>query len=175
MRRLFASSSLVREDQRLGELPDSRTAYKDVIMIALPAIAELVLMSLIGSADTIMVGQLGKTALAAVALPAQPRMMMLALFFALNVGVTAIVARRKGEGRHEAANATLRNAIVLGFGLSVVVAGLAIAFAEPLMRLAGGHDRTADDAAVLRGAIEYFMGISKNLMQYSPKYDIIYL
>ena len=34
MRRLFASSSLVREDQRLGELPDSRTAYKDVIMIA---------------------------------------------------------------------------------------------------------------------------------------------
>lgn len=80
MRRLFASSSLVREDQRLGELPDSRTAYKDVIMIALPAIAELVLMSLIGSADTIMVGQLGKTALAAVALPAQPRMMMLALF-----------------------------------------------------------------------------------------------
>ena len=157
MRRLFASSSLVREDQRLGELPDSRTAYKDVIMIALPAIAELVLMSLIGSADTIMVGQLGKTALAAVALPAQPRMMMLALFFALNVGVTAIVARRKGEGRHEAANATLRNAIVLGFGLSVVVAGLAIAFAEPLMRLAGGHDRTADDAAVLRGAIEYFI------------------
>ena len=67
------------------------------------------------------------------------------------------MARRKGEGRHEAANATLRNAIVLGFGLSVVVAGLAIAFAEPLMRLAGGHDRTADDAAVLRGAIEYFI------------------
>ena len=86
MRRLFASSSLVREDQRLGELPDSRTAYKDVIMIALPAIAELVLMSLIGSADTIMVGQLGKTALAAVALPAQPSMMMLALFFCAQRG-----------------------------------------------------------------------------------------
>lgn len=157
LRRLFASSWLVPENRRLGDIPNSRQAYGDVITIAMPAIAELVLMSLIGSADIIMVGQLGKNALAAVSLPSQPRMIMLMLFFALNVGVTAIVARRKGEGRRDAANATLRNAIMLGFALSVVVAALAIAFAEPLMRLAGGHDRTADDAAVFRGAIDYFV------------------
>ncbi len=157
MRRLFASEHLVKENKRLGDLPGSRQAYKEVFVIALPAIAELVLMSLIGSADTIMVGQLGKNALAAVSLPSQPRMIMLMLFFALNVGVTAIVARRKGEGKREAANATLRNAILLGFVLSVMVAALAVVFAEPLMRLAGGHDRTVDDALVLKGAVDYFV------------------
>jgi uncharacterized membrane protein len=116
---------MVAPERRLGPLPGGRDAYGRVIHIALPAIAEMVLMSLIGSLDTIMVGQLGKNALAAVSLPAQPRMIMLALFFALNVGVTAIVARRKGQGRQEDANLTLRNALVLCFGLSVVVAGLA--------------------------------------------------
>lgn len=156
LRRLFATESLVKPDQRSGPLPDNKQAYGDVVRIALPAIAELVLMSLIGSADTIMVGQLGKNALAAVSLPGQPRMIMLALFFALNVGVTAIVARRKGEDRRETANQTLRNAMVLSFFLSVVIAGLAITFAEPLMRLAGGHTHTPDDAKVLQGAIDYF-------------------
>ena len=155
--RVFASSSLVKPERRLGPIPDSRTAYREVLVMALPAIAELVLMSLIGSADTIMVGQLGKNALAAVSLPSQPRMIMLMLFFALNVGVTAIVARRKGEGRREEANATLRNAIMLCFALSVVVAGLVITFAEPLMRLAGGHDGSPDDAQVLKDAIDYFV------------------
>ena len=91
-RRLFSAGALVPPDRRLGELPGTRQAYGNVLHIALPAIAELVLMSLIGSADTIMVGQLGRNALAAVSLPGQPRMIMLALFFALNVGVTAIVA-----------------------------------------------------------------------------------
>lgn len=157
LRRVFASSSLVGAERRLGPIPGSRETYGEVFHIALPAIAELVLMSLIGSADTIMVGQLGKNALSAVSLPGQPRMIMLALFFALNVGVTAIVARRKGEGRREAANATLRNALVLGFSLSIVISLLAVVFAEPLMRLAGGHDRTPDDAAVLRGAVDYFV------------------
>ena len=155
--RWFAAESLVREDQRLGSLPDTRQAYRDVLNIALPAIAELVLMSLIGSADIIMVGQLGKNALAAVSLPGQPRMIMLALFFALNIGVTAIVARRKGEGRQEEANLTLKNALILSFSLSVAVAAVSVIFAEPLMRLAGGHNRTPEDAQVLKGAVNYFV------------------
>lgn len=156
-RRFFSPEGLVAGERRLGALPQGREAYGRVIQIALPAIAEMVLMSLIGSLDTIMVGQLGKTALAAVSLPAQPRMMMLALFFALNVGVTAIVARRKGQNRQADANMTLRNALVLCFGLSVAVGGLAVAFAGPLMRLAGGHAGTPDDMLVLEGAVDYFV------------------
>lgn len=157
IRRWFSPGFLVKEEKRLGELPGGRDAYRKVAAIAMPAIAEMVLMSLIGSADTIMVGQLGKTALAAVSLPGQPRMIMLALFFALNVGVTAIMARRKGEGRREAANQTLRNALLLSFSLSVVVSLLAVTFAKPLMRLAGGHANTPDDALVFQGAVDYFV------------------
>ncbi|MHC1786549.1 MAG: MATE family efflux transporter [Christensenellales bacterium] len=156
VRRYFSVDQMVKPEHRLGDLPDGRTAYGDVTRIALPAVAEMVLVSLISSADIIMVGDLGKNALAAVSLPSQPRMIMMALFFALNVGVTAIVARRKGEERRDEANNTLRNAIVLVLGLSLAVMALALIFAAPLMRLAGGNTNTPDDTIVLKDAITYF-------------------
>ena len=156
LKRFFSVEKLVGQEHRLGPLPGDRKAYDRVINIALPAVAEMVLVSLISSADTIMVGNLGKNALAAVSLPTQPRMIMLAIFFALNVGITAIVARRKGEDRRTDANATLRNALLLVGVLSIVIMGVVVAFAEPLMRLAGGNTNTADDAIVLKDAVSYF-------------------
>lgn len=156
IKRFFHVDHLVPEHHRVGEMPETRDAYRDVMRIALPSIAEMVLVSMISSADTIMVGQLGKNALAAVSLPGQPRMIMLSLFFALNVGVTAIVARRKGEGRQKDANLTLRNALMLVFALSLIIMAAVTALAEPLMRLAGGNTNTPDDAEVLKGAIDYF-------------------
>ncbi len=155
LKRLLAPQYLVKEAHRLGELPDGKTAYRDVMKIALPSIIEMVLMSLIGSVDTMMVGnELGAEALSSVGLPTQPRMLLLCMFFALNVGVTAIVARRKGEEKQDSANSTLRNALMLALGLSVLLAGLAIVFAVPLMRLAGGD--TAESDKVFWDAVDYF-------------------
>ncbi len=155
LKRLLAPEYLVKQEHRLGELPDGKTAYRDVMRIALPSIVEMVLMSLIGSVDTMMVGnELGAEALSSVGLPTQPRMLLLSLFFALNVGVTAIVARRKGEERQEEANATLRNAMMLALGLSVILTAVAVAFAEPLLRLAGGD--TAESEKVFTDAVDYF-------------------
>ncbi len=155
LKRLLAPEYLVKQEHRLGDLPDGKSAYRDVMRIALPSIVEMVLMSLIGSVDTMMVGnELGAEALSSVGLPTQPRMLILCLFFALNVGVTAIVARRKGEERQDEANATLRNALMLAFGLSIVLMLAAVIFSEPLLRLAGGD--TAESEKVFTDAVDYF-------------------
>ena len=155
IRRLLAPEYLVGREHRLGELPDRKTAYRDVMRIALPSIIEMVLMSLIGSVDTMMVGnELGAEALSSVGLPTQPRMLLLCLFFALNVGITAIVARRKGEERQADANTTLRNALMLAAGLSLFLALLADVFCVPLMRLAGGDQ--AESEKVFTDAVDYF-------------------
>lgn len=156
IRRLFSPEHLVGKEHRLGDLPSGRDAYADVMRIAFPSIVEMVLMSLIGSVDTMMVGNyLGAGALSSVGLPTQPRMLLLCLFFALNVGVTAIVARRKGEERRAEANATLRNALMLALGLSIVMTAVAVVWAEPLMRLAGGD--AAEDEKIFRDAVDYFV------------------
>ena len=154
--RLYGVEHMVRPEVRRGELPGTKEAYRTILQIALPSVAEMVLMSLIGSVDTMMVGSLGSEAIAAVGLPGQPRMLMLAIFFALNVGVTAIVARRRGQERPEEANRTFRNALILILALSVVMTIVAEAFAQPLMRLAGGTDVTEKEAKVLGDATTYF-------------------
>lgn len=155
IRRLFLPEYLVGKEHRLGDLPSGREAYADVMRIAFPSIVEMVLMSLIGSVDTMMVGNyLGAGALSSVGLPTQPRMLLLSLFFALNVGVTAIVARRRGEERQADANTTLRNALMLAVSLSFLLMAAAVGFSEPLMRLAGGD--AAENEKIFRDAVDYF-------------------
>ena len=97
----------------------------------------MVLISLMGSIDTMMVGGIGTEAIAAVGLVGQPRMLMLCMFFAMNTGITAVVARRKGQGDREDANRTLRTSLLIIFLMSLVMTVVGQLVARPLMRLAG--------------------------------------
>lgn len=156
LKKLFHPNYLVKPDKRLGELPGGKEAYRNVLKIALPSVAEMVFVSLIGSIDMMMVGNTptGEQAINSTGLPTQPRMLMLCLFFALNVGVTSIVARRKGEQRQKEANNTLRNAMMIVLAMAVVLGGLALIFAEPLLRLAGGDP--TKEKKIFDDAVSYF-------------------
>ena len=132
-------------------LPGNRETYSTYIHMAIPSVCEMVLISLISMMDTVMVSSIGTDAVAAVGLVGQPRMIMLCLFFALNVGITAVVARRRGEERRDAANATVRTAVVICVVFSALLMAMLIPLAKPLMRFAGAEPgRTLEDAA------EYF-------------------
>ena len=155
LRRFFAPECAEKNGARREETPEAGAAWKKTARLALPAVAETALMSLTGAIDALMVGRaLGAEALAAVGLTTQPRMLLLGLFFALNVGVSAVTARRKGEGSQAAVNAVLRNAMLLSLGLSLALGGLALLFNGPLMRLAGGA--RAENESVLQNAEAYF-------------------
>ncbi len=142
MRNPFAVSSMIPARFVRGELMSARQMYGGFLKIAAPSVVELVLTSLIGMADTQMVSGLGDTAIAAVSLVVQPRMLVLSLFMALNVGVTATLARRKGEGRQDAARHTLRSVLWIMLAASVVVTVIAELIAEPMMIFAGANDET---------------------------------
>lgn len=145
-KKFFGVSSFIPKDGLRGDVPTNREAYKNLARIALPSVCEMVLISLIGSIDTMMVGGIGTEAIAAVGLVGQPRMLMLCIFFALNTGVTAVIARRKGEGKRDVANQTMRTSILIILALSIVMTALGLAFSRPLMRLAGAKADTIDDA-----------------------------
>ena len=135
-----------------AEIPTGREMYKQYIGIAVPSVCEMVLISLISMVDTVMVSSLGTDAVAAVGLVNQPRMIMLCLFFALNVGITAVVARRKGENRQADANSALRTAIVMILGLSAVLMAILLPLSSALMRFAG-----AEEGRTLALSTDYFM------------------
>jgi len=134
-----------------NDLPAGRTMYKEYIRIAFPSVCEMVLISLIGMIDTVMVSGIGTDAVAAVGLVGQPRMIMLSLFFALNTGITAVVARRKGENRPLEANAAVRTAFVMIIFLSAILMGVLLPLSSGLMAFAG-----AEPGRTLEPAAEYF-------------------
>lgn len=57
-----------------------------------------------GMVDSLMVSSIGVYAVAAVGLTTQPKFLALAMFIALNVSVSAIVARRRGQKDRYGAN-----------------------------------------------------------------------
>ena len=93
LRKIFSTESMVPERLRVGELLPANEAYRNLMRLAVPSVLEMVLMALISMADTMMVSTMGTNAIAAVGLVTQPRLIMLCFFYALNTGITAIVAR----------------------------------------------------------------------------------
>lgn len=118
--------------------------------MAWPAILESFFTAFVGLVDSLMVSSMGAYAVAAVGLTTQPKFMGLSLFFATNVSISALVARRKGEDRREDANRIFTTSILFVTLMSVMISVLLVAFADPIIRLCGSESTTHD------GAVLYF-------------------
>lgn len=90
-----------------------KNTLKTTIDMAWPAIVESFFVAFAGLIDSLMVSSLGSSSVAAVGLTTQPKLLGLALFFALNVAISALVARRRGEQRQDSANEILYTAVLL--------------------------------------------------------------
>lgn len=146
----FTVKGMINPKLVTGELPQTKDAYRNFIDVAWPSAVESLLVALIGFVDTFMVGSLGDGAIAAVGITNQPKFILLSMIFSLNVGVTAIVARRKGQKDRDGANHTLRAGIILTSLISVGMSVLGFIFAAPILKFAGA------EANYLGQALDYF-------------------
>lgn len=119
-----------------------------VMKMAWPAVLESFFISLAGMIDVLMVSDIGSEAVAAVGLTTQPKFLGLCAFFAMNVSVAAIIARRKGEQDPRAANETLAEALLVVMGLGIVITVICVAGADTIIRLCGSRADTHDDAVL---------------------------
>lgn len=138
----FGVRSILRRTPCLGPLPDDSTLLRRALRVAWPSTLESFLVALVSVVDTIMVSTLGPAAIAAIGLTGQPKFICLAVFISVNVAVSALVARRKGEGDREGANRVMLQAVLLTLVLTVAVTAAALLLAEPVLRLAGTQPDT---------------------------------
>ncbi len=80
----------------LISLDNKRAFWRGVILLSLPVAAQMLLQSLLGMADVIMVGHLGSTAIAAVGLAAKIQFLLLVLMSGLATGCSILVAQYLG-------------------------------------------------------------------------------
>lgn len=116
--------------------------------MAWPAILESFFTAFAGLVDSLMVSSLGSYAVAAVGLTTQPKFLGLSLFVAANVSISALVARRKGEGKRQEANQIFSTFLIFILVMSVFMSILMVVLADPIIRLCGSEELTHDSAVL---------------------------
>lgn len=132
----------------MGRFHINKSELQTTIQIAWPAILESFFVALASLIDTLMVSRLGANAVAAVGLVTQPRFVGLCIFIAINTSVSALVARRKGEGNRTDANRILSTAFLIVSFFAVIICSCCIIFASPLMELCGSNPDIHEDSKI---------------------------
>ena len=112
---------------------------KVTIKLALPSIMEMFLHTLLGIADTAMVGVLGGYAIAAISITDNPLMLIIAVFGALSVGTTALVARFIGAKNYKDAENTIVQSLFLSVVMAFVFTALGLLLSNHIVGLMGAE------------------------------------
>jgi putative MATE family efflux protein len=114
----------------------------DIIKLALPAVGENLLNTMVIVTEGMLVGWLRDAdALAAVGLGGFFVFLITSFFMALSMGATALVARAWGAGDHERARDAAGQALLLAFGVALLVMALVSPLADELLVLMGAEER----------------------------------
>lgn len=112
---------------------------KQILLLAVPVVAEQVLTTLTNIVDMMMVGRLGPEAVAAVGLSTHPLFLSMAIFMGIGTGTTALVARYTGARDHETVESVTRQSFWMALVSAVVVALIYFAYAPSIMHMMGAE------------------------------------
>ena len=141
-----------RSLNRGAEELNRKNMYRRALSVAWPAMMESFFITLAGMIDTMMVAELGSYAVAAVGLTAQPKFIGLTLFIGMNVAVSALVARRKGEERPEDANEIVWTAVLLTLILCVLILAFTL---RQIGKYSGGKGETVSAKVKKKSGVKY--------------------
>lgn len=117
---------------------------RNILELALPAVAENLLVSMVYFADTFLIGWLrDPQALAAVGLSGTFMQILQALFQALSISATSMVARLCGAGDERRAARVAAQAVSLSVIVAAAVSALSWAAAPLFFDLMGASEETA--------------------------------
>ena len=115
----------------------SGNVNRALLLLAVPMVVEMLGEGLFAIVDAYFVGRLGSAAMTTVGLTETVATLIYSLAIGLSIAVTAIIARRIGEGDREAAARAGAQSIFIGLALSAILAVLGVWFAEDILRLMG--------------------------------------
>lgn len=128
---------------------------KDILNLAVPILTEQVFVMSMGMINTMMAGHIGKEAVSAIGMVDSLNYIFIAFFSSLAVGGTVVVAQYVGQGNVKQANAATKQALYVGFILSVIVTLITWTFRGPILNLLFG----SAEASVINNAYTY-LGIT---------------
>lgn len=136
-------------------LSDYKILLASIITIALPAIGEMSLNTLLGLADTLMISWfIGPKALSAVGYANQIVFTLIFIFSSFNTGATAMISRAYGEKDYGKLNHIAAQAVSINVVIGFIITILAFLFAQEIFSI---YDISKEVFAL---TLEYFYIIS---------------
>ncbi|WP_338452630.1 MATE family efflux transporter [Niallia oryzisoli] len=134
------------------ELHDKTTKQKfsTIIALAVPAMIENILQTVVGFVDTLFVSKLGLNEVTAVGVANAVLAVYIAIFMALGVGTSSLIARSIGAGNMDRAKSIARQSSIISAIFGLVFGAITLFFSEPLLRLMGAKSN------VLADGVTYF-------------------
>lgn len=120
--------------------------------LLIPVVLEQLLNSIMGTADTMMVSNVGSAAISAVSLVDSVNVLVIQAFSALAAGGAIVCAQYIGQRNKEKANESARQVLFIITAISVAVSLICLVFQKPLLRLIFG----SVEAEVMRASEIYF-------------------
>ena len=148
----MAASRLAPENLEPEEPePDLGNTIAEVLQLACPAIAQLVLQSFVFFADRAMLGRYSTDSLASVLISSTFYWCLYSTISAFSVGAIALVGRAVGAQNRRLAAAATRGSLLLALGLGLAIALASTLGLEPFLALFtfGSQDVLADADAYL--------------------------
>jgi len=140
---------------------DTASIRKNIVSLAIPSIGEFVLHMTIGIVDLAFVGRLGADATASSGLAWQVIWFMNMLFFGINAGTTALVARYTGAGHNKKAQVAAGQSLIICTLVSFITTLFFIYYAEGILRILGAKPEVVRmGASYLRILASSFMCVS---------------
>ncbi len=154
-----------------SELMGTQSVGKLLLRFSLPGVIGMLVNATYNMVDTIFVGGLGPNAIAALTVVFPLQMVFIAIGAGTGIGSSSLISRRLGEGRVEAANQVVGQAlvIILILGILAAIAGHTVGY--PLLRVLGASEAIIGDAylymiVIASGAIVIFTNmIGNNLIR----------
>ena len=120
--------------------------------LLIPVVLEQLLNSIMGTADTMMVSNVGSAAISAVSLVDSINVLVIQAFSALAAGGAIVCAQSIGQRNKEKANESARQVLFIITAISAAVSLICLVFQKPLLRLIFG----SVEAEVMRASETYF-------------------
>jgi putative MATE family efflux protein len=121
-----------------------------ILALAVPAMIENILQTVVGFVDTLFVAKIGLNEVTAVGVANAILAVYIAIFMAVGVGTSSLIARSIGAGEMDKAKSIARQSTIISVILGLLFGLITLFFSESLLRLMGA------ESEVLADSVTYF-------------------
>lgn len=138
------------EEVQIRENQTKKQKLSTILVLAIPAMIENILHTVVGFVDTLFVAQIGLNEVTAVGVANTILAVYIAIFMALGIGTSSLIARSIGAGDLVRAKSIARQSTLISIIMGLLFGLIALFFSENLLRLMGA------EGEVLTLSVTYF-------------------